>query len=71
MGTSQSIVEDRQRYVESLKKQIANIQARLKGPNLSKNQKEAYRKDIARLKESLASAKESLKSAKENAKRYK
>ena len=67
MGTSN--VESAEQTVKSYQKVIANYQAELKSPNISKTRKEAVRKLIAQNKEHLARAKEQLKIAKAQAKK--
>ncbi len=67
MGTSN--VENAEQTVKNYQKVIANYQAELKSPNISKTRKEAVRKLIAQNKEHLARAKENLKIAKAQAKK--
>lgn len=67
MGTSN--VESAEQSVKAYQKVIANYQAELKSPNISKTRKEAVRKLIAQNKEHLARAKENLKIAKAQAKK--
>lgn len=67
MGTSN--VESAEQSVKAYQKVIANYQAELKSPNISKTRKEAVRKLIAQNKEHLARAKENLKNAKAQAKK--
>lgn len=69
MGTTN--VENAEQTVKNYQKVIANYQAELKSPNISKTRKEAVRKLIAQNKEHLTRAKENLKIAKEQAKKRK
>ena len=67
MGTTN--VANAEQTVKNYQKVIANYQAELKSPNISKTRKEAVRKLIAQNKEHLARAKENLKNAKAQAKK--
>lgn len=67
MGTTN--VSNAENAVKAYQKVIANYQAELKSPNISKTRKEAVRKLIAQNKEHLARAKENLKQAKAQAKK--
>ena len=69
MGTTS--VSNAENAVKAYQKVIADYQAELKSPNISKTRKEAVRKLIAQNKEHLARAKERLKDAKAQAKKMK
>ena len=69
MGTTS--VSNAENAVKAYQKVIADYQAELKSPNISKTRKEAVRKLIAQNKEHLARANERLKDAKAQAKKMK